>query len=162
MRLGQLGLAGALTLSLSMVSVAQGESFDHVIATMGEFDDPVAFRQALIQKVNQMDPNDVPDLVREHLSSPGEVLKEAGDDHQSLDRVPFLLTSSGGGALEPSAEHPFGQLNPKAPPETAHWGQLAGAWDCSLTIRDEDGNVTLRKATWTWAYILDGYAVQDT
>ena len=51
-------------------------------------------------------------------------------------------------------ERPFGTLHENAPPETAHWGQLAGVWDCSLAAGSH--------ATWTWAYILDGYAVQDT
>jgi hypothetical protein len=70
---------------------------------------------------------------------------------------------SGVASTSPAAhgQHPFGQLNPNAPPETAQWGQLAGAWDCTIPSTAADGTVREGKATWTWSYIIDGYAVQD-
>lgn len=58
--------------------------------------------------------------------------------------------------------YPFGRLNPQAPPETEHWGRLAGEWDCITEARLPSGNwVKVGKAKWLWKYILDGFAVQD-
>ena len=64
--------------------------------------------------------------------------------------------------LDNNEMYPYGKLHPDAPAETAHWGRLAGEWDCTL-----DALVGGRwihgatKATWVWKYVLDGFAVQD-
>lgn len=56
----------------------------------------------------------------------------------------------------------FGQLNPNAPPETAQFAFLVGAWDCTIRTMNPDGR-TFREstATWTGYFILDGWAIQD-
>lgn len=67
--------------------------------------------------------------------------------------VDFLLNND---------QHPYGKLHPKAPPETAHWGQLAGEWDCTIEALLPNGTwVQGGNAKWVWKYILDGFAVQD-
>ena len=54
----------------------------------------------------------------------------------------------------------YGELNKSAPIETGQWSKLIGDWDCiSMDLVEEDW--IENKATWTWKYILDGYAVQD-
>ncbi|MEQ8425237.1 MAG: hypothetical protein RIA63_11045 [Cyclobacteriaceae bacterium] len=64
---------------------------------------------------------------------------------------------------EPSAEHPFGQLNPKAPKELADYAPLIGNNNCKSLTRDNQGE--WRKDSvdviWRFKYIMDGLAVQD-
>lgn len=52
---------------------------------------------------------------------------------------------------------------PEAPAELERWGQLAGTWSCASTFLNGDGEwqEVPGRATWTWAYVLDGWAVQD-
>ena len=70
--------------------------------------------------------------------------------------------NNGTRADDPAIAPPdFGTLNPTAPPETRHWGQLAGVWGCVVSTPADGGPVTESTATWTWRYILDGHAVQD-
>ncbi len=81
-----------------------------------------------------------------YLSSPSE-FKAATED------VDFLANNR---------QFPYGRLHPDATAETAHWGRLAGEWDCTLDAlvggRWFNGAT---KATWIWKYVLDGFAVQD-
>lgn len=64
--------------------------------------------------------------------------------------------------LDNNKAYPYGRLHPDAPPETEHWGRLAGEWECSIEALLPSGNwVQGGKATWIWKYILDGFAVQD-
>jgi hypothetical protein len=66
------------------------------------------------------------------------------------------------GADETSqGDRTFGELSPEAPPETGQWGQLAGAWDCTIRSIGSDGIARESNAVWTWRYILGGHAVQD-
>ncbi|MEP1097498.1 MAG: hypothetical protein ABJG78_20445 [Cyclobacteriaceae bacterium] len=55
----------------------------------------------------------------------------------------------------------YGKLNPEAPRETFQFGQLVGKWDVisSDSIPNEGWHES--KATWTFMYTLDGFAVQD-
>lgn len=64
--------------------------------------------------------------------------------------------------ISEGAEHPFGRLHPEAPPETKHWGRLAGVWQCTNYANVNGQWVGGWPATWAWRYILDGFAVQDT
>lgn len=43
------------------------------------------------------------------------------------------------------------------------YGQLVGHWLCESESRQQDGTwqKSPNKATWSWYYVLDGYAVQD-
>ncbi len=53
--------------------------------------------------------------------------------------------------------------NPDAPDQVQQFGQLEGEWRCQASQVDAEGNwqESPHPATWTWYYILDGYAVQD-
>ena len=53
--------------------------------------------------------------------------------------------------------------NENAPPEVKQFGQLAGHWSCVSETRQADGTFKTVPgiATWSWYYILEGYAVQD-
>jgi len=56
----------------------------------------------------------------------------------------------------------FGELHPKAPPETAQFGQLVGIWRAEAEIRAGDGS--WRESApgyWAWKYAIDGFAVRD-
>lgn len=55
----------------------------------------------------------------------------------------------------------YGKLNPKAPIETKQFGQLVGKWDVISSDSISSGGWHESKATWTFRYILDGFAVQD-
>ncbi len=56
----------------------------------------------------------------------------------------------------------FGKLNRKAPPETAQYAFLIGAWDCTIrTMRPDGQSFSETKATWSGHFILDGWAIQD-
>ncbi len=80
-------------------------------------------------------------------------LRDPASYRQSTELTDFLANNE---------EYPYGRLHPKAPPETEHWGRLAGEWDCSLEARSASGEWVQRsQAKWVWKYILDGFAVQD-
>ncbi|MFQ5527923.1 MAG: hypothetical protein ACE5GX_16895 [Thermoanaerobaculia bacterium] len=56
----------------------------------------------------------------------------------------------------------FGALNPKAPPETAQFSFAIGEWSCTTRGMQPDGSIKKGgPATWTFYYILDGWAIQD-
>ena len=56
----------------------------------------------------------------------------------------------------------FGSLSPDAPPETAQFGFLVGAWSCTTRNMRPDGSLhDGPNATWTGYYILDGWAIAD-
>ncbi|HQU56885.1 MAG: hypothetical protein R2796_05445 [Chitinophagaceae bacterium] len=63
---------------------------------------------------------------------------------------------------EPSAEHPFGLPNPKAPEQINDFQPMIGICDCMSTTRNKDQtwNESI-PMTWTFKYIMNGTAVQD-
>jgi hypothetical protein len=65
-------------------------------------------------------------------------------------------------ALSAEPMRSLGRINPKAPPETAQFSFIIGAWDCMIRSMKPDGSgFTERQASWTGYYILDGWAIQD-
>jgi hypothetical protein len=65
-------------------------------------------------------------------------------------------------AGEEGGPRDFGALNPAAPPETAQFSFAIGEWACTTRGRQPDGSVKEgAPATWTFYYILDGWAIQD-
>lgn len=66
------------------------------------------------------------------------------------------FTPARGGAADRTAPHP------DAPPETAQFGFLIGAWDCVIRTMGPTGELGPgRPATWRGRYILDGWAIED-
>ena len=61
----------------------------------------------------------------------------------------------------PGPEHPFGQRNPDAPPETAQFDFMIGEFSCTDKVRNADGEWEEIEAIWTASYFLNGYGVQD-
>ncbi|WP_343485581.1 nuclear transport factor 2 family protein [Allomuricauda sp. d1] len=63
---------------------------------------------------------------------------------------------------EPSAEHPFGLPNPKAPKEIMDFAPMIGECDCKSQSQNQDqtwaGPVDM---VWRFKYIMNGTAVQD-
>ncbi len=56
----------------------------------------------------------------------------------------------------------LGSLNPKAPSETEQFSFAIGEWSCKTRGMKPDGTIEeSRPATWTFYYILDGWAIQD-
>ena len=53
--------------------------------------------------------------------------------------------------------------NPDAPEAVQQFGQLQGNWSCLGSSRQPDGSWKPGEhpATWSWYYVLDGFAVQD-
>lgn len=52
--------------------------------------------------------------------------------------------------------------HPQAPPETAQFAFLIGAWDCTTRSMKPDGSGFAEgQARWTGYWILDGWAIQD-
>lgn len=53
--------------------------------------------------------------------------------------------------------------NENAPAEVKQFGQLEGHWSCESQSRQQDGSwqASPGKSTWSWYYILEGFAVQD-
>lgn len=67
-----------------------------------------------------------------------------------------------GASPDPSTRKDFGRLNPQAPPQTAQFAFMIGAWDCKTKFMMPDGSgYNEGHATWTGYYILDGWAIQD-
>jgi hypothetical protein len=61
-----------------------------------------------------------------------------------------------------AATDDFGALSPDAPPETAQFAFLIGAWNCKTRGMGPDGAIQDGPdASWTGYYILDGWAIQD-
>jgi hypothetical protein len=63
---------------------------------------------------------------------------------------------------ERSGRCDFGTLNPAAPAETEQFAFAIGEWACTTRSRQPDGSIKeSAPATWTFYYILDGWAIQD-
>jgi len=82
----------------------------------------------------------------------------------------FLLTQVFGFAqksenyiYEPSETHPYGRLNPKAPPQTADFAMLIGQNGCKSLSRKQDGTWSKDSIDmiWRFKYIFNGMAVMD-
>ena len=64
--------------------------------------------------------------------------------------------------FEPSADHPFGKMNPNAPKELADFAPMIGICDCISENRNPDGTwQEPLKMVWKFKYIMNGNAVQD-
>ena len=65
-------------------------------------------------------------------------------------------------AYQPSAENPFGKINPEAPERLADWAPLIGLCDCKSVSRiDQNTWADTVQMHWTFKYIMNGMAVQD-
>ncbi|MFK7955316.1 MAG: hypothetical protein AB8B96_04415 [Lysobacterales bacterium] len=55
------------------------------------------------------------------------------------------------------------RAHPDAPEEVKQYGALNGHWRCEASAKQPDGSWkdSPGVATWSWYYVLDGYAVQD-
>jgi len=63
---------------------------------------------------------------------------------------------------EPTAEFPYGRMNPKAPQELADFAPMIGTCDCKSVSRIDPNNwADTVQMTWTFKYIMNGMAVQD-
>lgn len=64
---------------------------------------------------------------------------------------------------EPSDAHPFGRLNPEAPPQTADFAPLIGECNCKSVNRKADGTWSPDSVDmiWRFKYFMNGTAVQD-
>lgn len=63
---------------------------------------------------------------------------------------------------EPSADHPFGQINPSAPAELADFAPMIGMCDCWSLSRNPDGSwQDTLDMVWKFKYIMNGTGVQD-
>ena len=80
----------------------------------------------------------------------------------SLLAVVSALCVGVANAAERSGSQEFGSLNPAAPPETAEFSFVIGEWACTTRGMRPDGSIQEGlPATWTFHYILDGWAIQD-
>ena len=80
----------------------------------------------------------------------------------SIFVVVSALCVGGANAGEGSGSPTFGSLNPAAPPETAEFSFAIGEWACTTRGMRPDGSIQEGlPATWTFHYILDGWAIQD-
>ncbi len=62
----------------------------------------------------------------------------------------------------PNQQHPYGQLNPAAPPAVKDFAALIGRAECISTARIDQNNWAKPQAmTWVFKYIMNGMAVQD-
>ena len=64
--------------------------------------------------------------------------------------------------FEPTSTHPFGQINPEAPPQLADFDPLIGESKCESVTRaaDQSWNPP-HDMIWRFKYIMNGMAVQD-
>lgn len=63
---------------------------------------------------------------------------------------------------EPSADFPFGKLNPEAAEQVKDFEPLIGECDCKSTSRKADGNWNDPESMlWRFKYIMNGTAIQD-
>lgn len=83
---------------------------------------------------------------------------QPGHAYSQEDRSTEISRRLGSGN-DPSAR--FGSVHPLAPQEVEQFGQLVGKWKCRTFALTDSGDWQEREATWTWFYILDGFAVQD-
>ncbi len=53
--------------------------------------------------------------------------------------------------------------HPNAPAEVKQYGSLRGHWQCEASAKQPDGSwkESPGLASWSWYYVLDGFAVQD-
>ncbi|MBX2845452.1 MAG: hypothetical protein KTR13_04480 [Saprospiraceae bacterium] len=73
-----------------------------------------------------------------------------------------LVSHSQGYQYEPSAEFPYGQINPEAPAELSDWAPLIGKCNCTSEVRNKEGNWDgPTDMQWVFKYIMNGMAVQD-
>ena len=76
--------------------------------------------------------------------------------------LPALAGSNATTNYEPSADHPFGQANPAAPPQILDFQHLIGLSECKSEARNPDGSWKDSVGmTWRFKYIMNGMAVQD-
>lgn len=82
-----------------------------------------------------------------------------------LEATALLAVACAGSLLKskPDDELIADAAAPDAPVEIEQFGRLVGQWKCLGSEPDEDGNWVEESAesTWTWHYVLGGYAVQD-
>lgn len=64
-------------------------------------------------------------------------------------------------AFNVSREHPFGRMNPKAPPELAQFDFMIGEFDAVDELRRPDGTWITSKGTWNANWFLNGFGIQD-
>lgn len=76
----------------------------------------------------------------------------AGDDHDDHD-----LPES----FAPSAQHPFGRLNPDAPEETAQFAFMVGEFDRVDRHLQPDGSWRETRSEWNASFEMNGYAILD-
>lgn len=63
---------------------------------------------------------------------------------------------------EPSAKHPYGLANPKAPAQIKDFAALVGDSQCQSTARNPDGTWQQPETIlWRYKYIMNGFGVQD-
>ena len=60
-----------------------------------------------------------------------------------------------------SADYPFGQPHPEAPPELAQFAFMIGEFDCVDELRQPDGSQVRFRAIWNAHYFLNGFGIQD-
>lgn len=58
-------------------------------------------------------------------------------------------------------ENRFGKIHPKAPTETAQFGQLAGVWEAENSAWFQGKWYRCWRAVWAFKYTLGGFGVQD-
>jgi len=64
--------------------------------------------------------------------------------------------------FEPSADHPFGLPNPKAPKELLDFAPMIGECDCKSQTRNPDQTwAEPEDMRWRFKYIMNGMAIQD-
>jgi len=78
-----------------------------------------------------------------------------------MNRIQSILAAMALLAGATAAGDGFGTLNPDAPPETAQFGFIVGAWHCRSKFMGQDGAYVEGTATWTGRYVLDGWAIRD-
>ena len=62
---------------------------------------------------------------------------------------------------EPNDEHPYGRLNPDAPPETEQFAFMIGEHLCTDRLRNAEGEWVEQQKIWTGRYYLNGHAIRD-
>jgi len=81
----------------------------------------------------------------------------------ALAAVFVVLLAPAGAALAAGAPLLAEGPNPDAPDAVRQYGQLMGDWTCASSSLQADGTwlEAPGRATWSWYYVLEGYAVQD-
>ncbi|MEM7016630.1 MAG: hypothetical protein AAF512_04730 [Pseudomonadota bacterium] len=64
-------------------------------------------------------------------------------------------------SFAPDAQHPFGRMNPAAPPETAQFAFMIGNNDCTEERRNSSGEWTKGTRSWDAYYDMNGFAIRD-